>query len=386
MSAPAQLTRRHLWIGLFAIAFAGVAIPVLRSGVEPEPEPPPPIVESDVGWRAMPMVYAIDFADASHGYALWGRCPSGPEYRCERRLLSTDDGHVWSEQPFESASLATPPRLTGQVVALGSGRVLLTDLENEARVYSDDAGRTWHDVPAAPGGSVSTIPPDGLLETFCVEPRADQVCPRGLAVTLPDSGHRAWLDGAPSLDRLSAGPHPDIDGSWWVSGTDPETGRWTVAASHDAGRTWASAALPVPPDVTIERIALAGNGRHRYALGTARRDGGFEPLTLAAIFHSTDGGRTWTHTRGAGRESPRSLGGIAVVKPDGSLVVAVDDVVGPSYVSVDGGRTFDPVADDPGITDIRRTRTGYLAVAVDEPAGHYRASPDGVTWTDVKLP
>jgi hypothetical protein len=391
VQGPNRLARRHLWLGLAAIALAGLTIPVLRAGVEPEPDavtqpdPPPLVVDSELGWASMPTIYSIDFADDRHGFALWGRCPTGGDLRCERRLMSTKDGRVWSEQQFDSAELASPSRLAGQVVALGDDRVLLTDLEGGERFFSDDAGRTWRAVPARPDGTVAEIPADGLLETQCVEPRADQVCPRRLVVTLPDTGHRAWLANWPDLDRLSTELRPATDGTWAATGRDPATGLWTAAISRDHGRTWSAAALPAPPDVPIDRLAIVGSGQHRYALASARIAEGFEPRALVAIFHSTDGGLTWTLTRVTGREPPRSVGGSAIVTPDGALFIAVDDVVGPGYLSVDGGRSFKAVG-EPDITDIRRTRAGYLAVPIDRPAGHYRASSDGVIWTDVKLP
>ncbi|HEV2780033.1 MAG TPA: sialidase family protein [Actinophytocola sp.] len=371
-----------MWIGaLVAIAAAGLAIPLLRTQDPPPPAPEPPPA------AVPPLVYAIDFADDRHGFALWGRCVGESDHPCESRLLVTEDGMAWRSQAFATEELASPSSLVGRVVALGAGRVLLTDLEGGARFHSADAGRTWRAVPAVPDSEVAEIPPDGLLEAHCADAADAGSC--RIAVTLPDSGHRAWLTTAPALGQPSPEQRPLADGSWWVNGRDRSTGQWSVAVSRDAGRTWSTAVLPFPPVPAYIRVsppAIAGTGPSVYALATASLPDTLESRTLLAIFHSGDGGQTWTQTWRIKDQPPRTLGGAAVVTPDGALLVAPDDIVGSPYRSRDGGRTFTAATDAPRLAAVRRTRTGYLASAPDRPQGHYRMSTDGAGWTDVRLP
>jgi hypothetical protein len=372
---------------LVAVLLAGLAIPLLRHQLRPAPdEPPAPVgpVLPDIGRIEQPVVYDVDLVDERHGFALWGRCTNGRDYRCERKLLTTTDGVVWNAHQFASGA---PDRLTGRVIAIGPGRVVLTGLDAaDRRLYSADNGQTWQPVSATPQQTVTQLPADAILETRCVDTVHDlgECRTRRLAVTLPDSGRRAWLANPPALDAPAPQQRAMADGSWWVSGKEPGTGRWAVAASRDAGRTWAVTPLPVPPELMLDRLSLAGSGQDVYALGIGSLIGAMEPNNLLAIFGSTDGGHTWAQTWRADGRAPRTLGGEAIVTADGSLYVPPADV-GPGYRSRDGGRSFAMALDGPRLTSVRRTRGGYLAVPTDRP-GRYLSSPDGVRWSTVPLP
>src|SRR4051812_41505681 len=90
-----SISRRRLGVGLALAALAGGgAGPLLRTDSDPERAvaPAPTVApRRDVGRIAPPIVYDVDFVDDRHGFALWGRCTDGADYRCERRLLVTDD-------------------------------------------------------------------------------------------------------------------------------------------------------------------------------------------------------------------------------------------------------------------------------------------------------
>jgi hypothetical protein len=369
-----------------AVLAVGIAIPFLHtepdSGLVPVPAP-------DIGAVEPPLVYDLDFADARHGYALWGRCTNGRDYRCERKLLVTEDGVTWTARGFALNELAAPDRLSGRIVALGSGRLMVTDLDAAARTrfHSADSGQSWRVVPLRPTRTVEEIPPDSVLETHCIETVHDMTeCRRRrLVITLADTGERVWLATPPALTQPLPESRPADDGSWWVSGRDPATGRWTVAVSRDAGRSWSLSALPVPSGLVLESLSSTGSGPNRYVLATGWLNDAVEPRNLVAIFRSTDGGGRWTQTWHGDGQAPRTLGGAAVVTADGGLFVAPEDV-GAGYRSVDGGASFTPVLDGPRLTSVRRTRAGFLAVASDRPAGHYLTSPDGVHWTPVSPP
>jgi photosystem II stability/assembly factor-like uncharacterized protein len=343
----------------------------------------------DVGRIAKPIVYDVDFVDDRHGFALWGRCTDGADYRCERRLLVTEDGVNWIQRPFAEQELAAPDRLVGRVLALGGDRLVLTDLGAGGphdRYFSADGGRTWRVAATTPDLRVSAIPVDAVLETRCVERvRETSECWwRRVVVTLPDSGERAWLVNLPPLDQPRPEPRATADGSWWVSGRDPATGRLAVAVSRDSGASWSVTALPAEPNTVAEAVSVAGSGPTVYALATGRRVDGWEPRSLVAIYRSTDGGQNWTQTWWATGGPPRTVGGTAVVLPDGALFIPPDDV-GPAYRSTDGGRRFEPVLDGPRLNSLRRTRSGYLASAPGGLAGRFFTSPDGVRWSDVRF-
>ncbi|HET9141423.1 sialidase family protein [Actinophytocola sp.] len=385
--------RRHLIIGLALTALVvGVAIPLLRVDSDPErraapaPTVPP---RPDVGRSRPPVVYDLDFAGERHGFALWGRCTDGVDFRCERRLLVTEDGVHWRQQAFAEPELAAPRRLTGRVVALGGDRLVLTDLGAGGphdRYFSADGGRTWRVAATTPDLRVSTIPADAVLETRCMERvRTGADCWwRRLVVTLPDSGERAWLANPPALDGPRPEPRAAADGSWWVTGRDPRSSDWNVAVSRDNGASWSVAVLPTDPNLLPAEVTVTGSGPNVYALATGRRADGWESRSLFAIYRSTDGGRTWTQTWSGTGGQPRTLGGTAVVQPDGALFIAPNDV-GPAYRSTDGGRSFQPILDGPRLNSLRRTRSGYLANASGGDGGRFLSSPDGVRWSDVRF-
>lgn len=385
-TTPRPIRRRVVVGALVAAVAVGLAVPLLRTPIEPEPPAPPTELAPDIGRTSTPFVYDIDFADQFHGYALWGRCTDGRDFRCERKLLVMADGKTWTSVEFAAPELAAPPKLSGRVVATGATRVMLIDLGGRSdRVYSDDSGLTWREQPPA-DGTLPVLDAETILETECVAATADPAsCPRRLTATAGYLAHRWHLRNPPPLDQPTPEPRQLADSGWWVSGKDGSTGRWAVAASHDHGRNWTTTALTFAPGEWVERLSIAGSEDDSYVLAIGPVAGAMEPRTLIAIFLSTDRGRTWRRTWTAGRESPRTLGGSAIVTPDGGLFIPPHDV-GPGYRSIDGGRTFTAVLDGPRLNSVRRTRAGYVARVSDRPSGGYLTSVDGVDWRAVQLP
>jgi hypothetical protein len=364
---------------MLAVLAVVVSIPLLRT--DPETGLTAPDLTAII--QARPTVYALDFADARHGFALSGRCGK----TCQSKLLTTEDGVVWTARPFTITELATPERLTAGILALGGGRVVITDADT--RYFSGDSGQTWSRVPLTPNQTVEEIPADGVLETDCVDevPVANSrpAClKRRVVVTLPETGERALLARPPGMENPSPEARAADDGSWWVSGRDTKSERWVVAVSRDAGRTWANSELPVPSGLVMNTLAGAGSGAYRYVVATGWLPDAMEPRNLVAIFRSTDDGAHWTQTWRANGGAPRTVGGTAIVTADGGLLLAPEDV-GPTYRSADGGASFAPMFDEPRLNSVRRTRAGYLAVASDQPLGSYLSSADGVHWSPVRV-
>lgn len=378
-----------LW-AVVAVAAVGLAVPALRAPPSPDHDdqpvvPWPTTTNPDAEPAATAVTYDVDLGDQRHGYALRGRCTEGRDAVCERHLLVTEDGATWTPRPIQPWPSTT--MLSGQVVALGGGRLVVSDERGPGpRLYSPDAGRTWREVPAVPRHRVDHIG-GGVLQVRCADlgPDLDECHDRRLVVTLPESGHQAWLANPPVLDHAMPERHPADDGSWWVTGTDPSTRAWAIAVSRDGGHSWSVVRLPTEPGDTVKQVAVAGTGHHLYASATGPRPDVREPRSLVSIFRSTDGGQTWERTWRADGRAPRSLGGTPIVTADGGLFLAPDDV-GPGYRSGDGGRTFTAVLDGPRVTDVRRTRAGYLATASGGAPGRYLTSADGRRWTPLTPP
>lgn len=188
---------------IVAIVAAGLAIPLLRTQLEPAPDTPPPPPTSelpatpDLGLPDPPIVYYVNFAGPDHGVALWGRCTNGEDYRCDRRVLVTEDGVSWIARSFPDSGVKAPYPLSGRIIPLDPGRILLADLDpSGSRLYSDDGGLGWRPVPMLPRDTVSEIPAGGVLESQCVELAGEPVeCPSGTVTVIPpSSGHPAWLE------------------------------------------------------------------------------------------------------------------------------------------------------------------------------------------------
>jgi hypothetical protein len=179
---------------------------------------------------------------------------------------------------------------------------------------------------------------------------------------------------------MRPGASPAADGNWWVSGTVPNTGRWAVAVSRDAGRNWSVHQLPERPGQAVSNVKISVGPRAVYALALGplpNVDNG-----LVAVFRSTDGGVSWEQTwqAAAGRE-PRSLVGVAVAASDGSLLVHTE--LSEPYVSTDGGVSF--VAGPATTSTMEWTRAGYLYRPIAGPFNAYRLSRDGMHWTNLTI-
>lgn len=381
-----RVTRRRMRIAAaVAVLAVGLTIPLLRTPLEPQENLE---LRPDVGVFERPVVYDVDFADPRHGFALWGRCTNGQDFRCERKLLVTEDGVTWTPRPFAIEELANPAHLAGRLIALGPGRILLTDLDSGGprnRYFSGDSGHSWDEVPSSPDGPITELPPGALLETVCVETVHDlsECRRRRLLVTLPDTGRRLRLTSP--VGQPWPEPRAAADGSWWVTGKINATGQWAAAISRDGAKTWSVSPLPIEPGTVLHRLSVAGSGATVYLLATGPIPYSTEPSNLVAIFRSADGGQTWEQTWRTDGGSPRTLGGTAIVAPDGALYVAPADT-GPTYRSHDGGHTFTPVRGGPRLASVRRTMAGYLALPQHGPPGQYLTSADGTQWTNVPLP
>jgi RNA polymerase sigma factor (sigma-70 family) len=380
-----QLARKTMrTVAVAAVLVVGVAVPLLRTQLSPVADQ-----SGTFAHRAVPsvprymarFVYAVDFADELHGYALRGDCVNAlPDVPCRNELLVTEDGLNWQGRALPNALSRNLSH--ARLLVFGPGRLAIAESQpGRDRWYSNDAGHTWQKAPHAQAPPMPAIPPDGALDFVCAgDDYPGKNCTlTSLAVTLPDSGRLARLTHSPALHRMRPDASPASDGNWWVSGTVPSTGRWAVAVSRDAGRSWSVHELPERAGQAVSSVQISVGPRAVYALAMGplpNVDNG-----LVAVFRSTDGA-SWEQTWQASVDrEPRSVVGVAVAASDGSLLVHTE--LSEPYVSTDGGVTF--VAGPATTSHMEWTRAGYLYRPIAGPFNAYRLSRDGVHWTDLTI-
>ncbi|MGW0119096.1 exo-alpha-sialidase [Streptomyces sp. NPDC003327] len=337
------------------------------------------------GWS-----HSLGFAPDGSGFALLADCVTAdgsPELGfCRQHVAVRDAGaEEWVVRRSPLPRVTAPDGVSAHLRALGPGRALIEDGGGdrpERAWFTRDGGRGWRAVDRRPAGRVPAIPAGAVLTTFCAAPvgAGPDTCVRErLAVISPEDGRRHELVAAPPLGAHPVpAEQPEPDGSWWVSGTDPRSGRAAVAVSRDAGRSWTVTPLPSPTGAPV-RYAVVAVGRDAvYAAEMGELTGG-EPVKnpLRALHRSLDGGRTWqrTWTTGEVRE-PRSLLGMPVPGPGGRVEIGAERG---GRVSLDGGRTFTGPG---GSHHTRRTPVGLLR---ETSSCTYALTSDGVRWSEFRL-
>ncbi|MFI8824563.1 WD40/YVTN/BNR-like repeat-containing protein [Streptomyces sp. NPDC053431] len=310
---------------------------------------------------------------------------------CRQRVAALDRG-ARSWVPRSSPLPEIPPSrgVTAGLTVLGPGRALIEDgggEEPERSWFTADGGRSWRTVGRRTVGITPVIPAGAVLGTDCVPPAPEPVqeCARERIVVIsPEDGRRRALARPPRLgDRPRPAAVAEPDGSWWVSGRDPVSGRDAVAFSRDGGRSWTSSVLPSSPAVGslpplwAVRVAVGPDAVYAAEVGELR---GGEPgkNPMRALHRSLDGGRTWTRVWTTGPVGePRTITGLPVPGPAGRVTVHGERA---PYESVDGGRSFFPAAG--GTSWIRRTGIGLLK---EGDRCRYATTRDGVRWSEFGL-
>ncbi len=337
--------------------------------------------------------HSLGLARDGSGFALLAECvsdPATPETGfCRQHVAVRDTGA--KEWVLRKSPL---PRTTGtdgisaHLLALGSGRALIEDGGVEPpgarNWFTRDGGRTWRAVDRRTVGTTPEIPAGAVLTTECASPPGGHpdACERErLVVVSPQDGRRRALARVPLLGAhpLPAG-QPEPDGSWWVSGTDPLSGRAAVAVSRDGGRSWTVGRLPSPPATGPGWYTSVAVGPDAvYAAEMGELTGG-EPVKnpMRALHRSLDGGRTWQRMWTTGPTAqPRTLLGLPVPGPGGRVEIGGERA---GYRSMDGGRTFVPL--DEGGHHTRRTPLGLLR---ESSSCRYELTRDGVRWSEFGL-
>ncbi|MCX4981694.1 sialidase family protein [Streptomyces sp. NBC_00572] len=338
------------------------------------------------GWA-----HSLGFARDGSGFALLASCVSDPVVPangfCRQYVAVRDAGaREWVLRRSPLPQVSGTEGISANLLPLGPGRALVEEggAEPGARTwFTKDGGRNWRAGDRRTVGTTPEIPAGAVLDTDCAVPSGalpDDCERHRLVVVSPQDGRRRALARVP---LLGAHPRPqeqpEPDGSWWVSGTDPLSGRAAVAVSRDGGRGWTVSRLPSPATSPGWHTSVAVGRDAVYAAEMGELAGG-EPVKnpMRALHRSVDGGRTWQRMWTTGpSEQPRSLLGLPVPGPGGRVEIGTELS---GYESVDGGRTFVRLGD--GTQHTRRTPLGLLREGTP---CQYALTLDGVRWSEFQL-
>ncbi|MEU7824612.1 hypothetical protein [Catellatospora sp. NPDC049133] len=352
--------------GVAVLATLAGTISVLRPTAGSVPPAVPPSPAGPVSLTEPP---EVGFADADHGFALARSCPADP---CQLYLARTADGGAsWQHHAVPGETMPADqrsPQLTLRV--LSATTVALDSFDGTRRKFTTDGGQSWTSPPLEPLGTVEEIPDGGLAQV-----RSNTGKPIDIVVLRPD-GSSALLATPPPTRPLTSMWTNVLradDGSLWVHGGD-DTRTW-LWVSRDRGRTWRD--VPLPGDA-----ARAGAGRGPH-VEHGRILYVVESSPKRRVWRSTDDGAHWADL---GRDLPpdpsgeAGLGSVACF--DGTLLV-YEPLSGAVYRAMPSEAKLGRVGDVPLW---QRAGGRYLRGAGPKgSAGPYEHSPDGLTWTELKL-
>ncbi|MGI5214328.1 hypothetical protein [Plantactinospora sp. CA-290183] len=320
------------------------------------------LADRDVVAQVPGTISDVEFVDPDRGYLL-ARCATTDP--CPATVARTTDGGLTWQYDKLPAATAEADRL--DLIAFPDGRLTVT---GDVGTYaSADHGRSWRSTGAAGGTAPTPAAPGDLLRAG-----PGQRCRLDVEVWRAATGRAGTTAVRPDLDVCWVAPAAAPDGSWWAGGA--RNGTAAVAVTRDHGAHWRTVGLPgsVPVSGSVE---VTGLGSQAYAavLGADR--------SLLALYHSADGGRTFTRVGVGGPAPPAGLAGAAVPLLDGRLLTTGTD--GRWYVSTDDGATFEVAAGSlPPVGRLVRTRAGYVAYDLFG-TGWTAYSAEGTTWRKLRV-
>jgi photosystem II stability/assembly factor-like uncharacterized protein len=132
-----------------------------------------------------------------------------------------------------------------------------------------------------------------------------------------------------------------------IAVSDPVDGRFLIIRTSDGGATWQQMAAEGMPEALNGEGAFAASGTCITVQGKSNVWFGTGGGAQARVFHSTDGGRTWTvaPTPLASGRAPMGVFSIAFKDGRNGVVVGGDyeresEMSGNAAVTTDGGRTW----------------------------------------------
>ncbi|GAA1734993.1 hypothetical protein [Luedemannella helvata] len=315
----------------------------------------------------------VEFVDPNVGYAVLAQCGADAKSSCQYTMQYTENGgRTWEARSLPATQATTGHDILLNIVPLGGSSLVVTGF---GTWFSPDAGRTWQPSqrPLDPP-EVRSIPDGGKL-VLDADMSGGPDCPGSRVDAFFPNGTRAQLANQPPIGVCWVANAEAVGGVWWVGGRSSK-GRPAVAASRDAGVTWATVEFP-----TVEtapeawpKVTFVGSRTYVTVVSGKANVGSIHGATqIMAIHRSTDGGHTFAPFAGYGLPA---LTGDAVPLLDGRIVVASAGL----SMSFPSGTRFVAAPDDvPYVRAIRRTDVGWIAYDLDR-SGTVARSMDGILW------
>jgi len=284
-------------------------------------------------------LWAVSFADTSHGWAVGGYAPIPSDLESIALILATTDGGSHWVPQYETAG--EPLRTVAcadadHVWAAGSGQTAVI-------LASSDGGRTWtaqhvddpvdhiDDIAFADtthGWAVGTVGDIGEADgTGHVLATTDGGSHWSVQATL--RGGTDW--GLAFADTTHGWV---VGGAPWGTQGGPGGSLARVWATSDGGATWTPAPVPEGIIAYLEAVACTDSS-HVWTAGAASED----------IYRSTDVGLTW-------------LASTKSVKSSGVLAIAFSDSSHGWAVTLDGSLTSIIATTDGGVSWSRQVKMG----------------------------
>ncbi len=288
------------------------------------------------GWEAIDIgdstVETVRFIDDKRGFMVVSDGPSrGIQY-------TADGGTTWASREADVSpyGIGFTPALD-QIWVVGSG--------SKSIWTSTDKGQSFAPLPKVPGGWPAAVHLWDKQTILVTDETGDKVyrTADGGATWTPYSFGREVLPGTKGLTVRA-------NDAWIVGGqsfTEDGSGA-TVAHSADLGQTWTISALKDEAHLhkggTLHALAPI-SATELWAAGDNRQ-----------LFHTTNGAKTWTQSKGF-PEAIRDFGGI--VASGKTISLAASSAKGYAlFESTDGGATF-AITDDracPNVCDANGVR------------------------------
>lgn len=325
----------------------------------------------------------VYFADSMHGIGMEQHCVLSPttNTQCSLVIVRTNDaGRKWAPvgQPLTVTypnSRASYPFINfatnGKDGWIYGSKTLVTH----------DGGKTFRE--DGPGGIVMDLSIVGNETWALSRPCAPGIrgCTSTVFTTATSGGPWRVDQAAPKLEYpyLQLLRTSESDAFLAAQATDG-----TLNATTDRGVSWERQPLPGPCNQLLQLTAFRAHGLWALCSGPAPSHSQTKDL-----YHSVDGGTTWTLTATSTPGSPPGVGrlpelGIVTlltsVSPD-RLLIAFDQ--GPPIASTDGGQTWKPqgLPASGGVKQLSFTdaQHGWAVLYANDTL--YRTTDGGVHWT-----
>lgn len=278
--------------------------------------------------------------------------------------------------PWEALDSGTSASLRGLNVA--DERTVWASGQRGTVVTSADGGATWRDVsiPGATAFDVRAIHARSALV-------AHAAATAGRIWRTTDGG-RTWSERYVASDTtVFLDAIVFFDDRRGVALGDPMRGRFLLLVTDDGGERWREASERSRPPAMPGEAAFAASGTSLAVIGASRiwlGTGG----TVARVFRSTDGGRSWDVTPVPVASGLASTGVFSVAMASDAVGIVVggdyqrpDSASGTAAHTSDGGRSWVPA---------RRGPSGYRSgAAIARVGDRVVAVAVGTTGTDVSV-